>query len=616
MQIFKDTGSSQLVIDKLLKQDNIKLKTENLNVIILNNFFDLILINNVDVKMISQIYMLSFLFKHICKTDQESKIQLNDHDNFQYNLLWKTDSVLKGYLNEFIRTAPWPEIDFKTYDYVICHPKDEEILIKHIAENYENEILAGENFPKFFALTDTAQSKITSAYIADIKILTNEIRKNFSTGQLQKITAFKETIAKDYIDYDTKRQEELFTGLLAKIQDNNQIKDYTNFSKILILEDLRRKFYIGDTYFWLKYLNINVRNIFPESTIRISCRDKTKANFFNKIFGPSLDDRLKIEYKLWDEIDFENYDLILYESDLTVRFLSYVEKHYSTKFKNASIFSYFAMNVAELENYSDWNYKNIYKKVSAPKNSINNVQDARVSREFELKIQEEERITARTWLEENGLKPGEKLVCLILNTSSPEKSLDSDSQLGLIKHMVADTNVKVLLFDEKGNGLKESLEKKLPKEITERIIIAKKTGIRLDMCLLSDHAILGIIGPCTGMMHLADGIYRYLKNNKIINKDQVPFMLVYVGNLAKFDMGYHPRHWWFNSLVKCAVFVKSNTGFELTKLYKLPNDIAGYNQKSHTLDKMSFPHLTKFIVNNYPEFSEQLFTQQFLRSSP
>ncbi len=75
--------------------------------------------------------------------------------------------------------------------------------------------------------------------------------------------------------------------------------------------------------------------------------------------------------------------------------------------------------------------------------------------------------------------------------------------------------------------------------------------------------VTAIIGPCTGLMHIANGIYSYKLNRKIISDNELPLLFVYVG--LQFYSAYNAWNWWSGSLVHCAVINKKLSGGKILK---------------------------------------------------
>lgn len=445
-----------------------------------------------------------------------------------------------------------------------------------------------------------------------VTLLTDQLHPTFSKSKLEEIGRFKRMISSDYKGFGMFEQEAQFQELIKTISINNADTARHSFDKILLIDDHKRCFYIGDSCFWLQYINVNIKKNFPGGDITVVCRDERKINFFNKIFKRSLDEKLSFQYSDWENVNFHDYDIILYDSDISIRFLTYVTEHYESKFKGIPILNYSNRNIKETESLSELHYSYFFKLRQPKADLINNIKAAKSNSEFEIRIQDLEKQEACQWLESQGVQENDKVVVLIFNSSSPLKMLSHDMQQDMIRSMALNTVAKVLLFDEKGIGIKDDLQHNLPAAAMDKIIVATQMGIRMDMALLANKAVVAIFSPCTGMMHLANGVYRYLKKDGIIDRKSIPLMLIYSGNFMDFDIAYHPNKWWFNSLVKCAVLAQSDSGVELLKLKDVPSDIQEYNKVSRPLKQMSTWHLFKFLKKNYPELSSSLFVNGFM----
>lgn len=600
------------VFHHLKNQDLREIETGNFNVLVINNFLDQIVNENIEQKMISQIYMICYLFSRVFEADETQKIHLCTEEYFNYNSIWKEGSLMLGFVDEFICGQSWEKMIFTDYDFIICHPLYEKEVLKHIEENYFDDFLNGVGFPKLFSLVDTSSTALSSDFIPYVTLLTDRLQPTFSKSKLEEISRFKKMITSDYTGFDLSKQEVSFHDLIKNISINNANNTKQSFRRILLIDDHKRSFYIGDSCFWLQNINVNIKKNFPEGDITVICRDQRKINFFNKIFKRSLDENLSFEYSKWEDVDFRDYDIILYDSDLSIRFLTYVREHYETKFEGTPILNYSNRNINETECFSELHYLFFFERRQPKADLISNIKAAKSNTEFEIRMQDEERRGADLWLRAEGVKEDEKIVVLIFNSSSPFKMLTPDMQLDLIKSTAQNMVAKVLLFDEKGIGLGDYLKSSLPAEVMDKVIVATQMGIRMDMALLSAPAIAAIISPCTGMMHLANGLFRYLKKNGFIARKDMPLMLVYTGNFMGFDIAYHPNIWWFNSLVKCAVLARTEQGVALVKLNKIPSGIPEYNEISMPLKDMCTEHLFEFLKKNYPELSATLFIKDFM----
>ncbi|MFA6245537.1 MAG: hypothetical protein WC615_01265 [Mucilaginibacter sp.] len=545
----------------------------NSRLLIVNKVGDLVVNQNIDIKMISQIYTLCYIFSGFALPSRQSKITVNDADAGIYSDLWPDDSKFKSLIEPFLSTAPLSQMPFEDYDVIVTHPALEESLIRSLTAHFEQ--LKGQRYhqPELFSMLDLSAAEVMPLHLPPVSVLTERIQQSFLADEFTRLKEFKKELFEAYKGYPLADQEKPFNNLLKTIRATNQEKIGQAFHRILLLDDQRRKFYIGDSCFWLQNININIRRAFPGSDITVICRDEKKVESFNKIFGPSLDKSFKVAYQQWEDLDFKHFDLVLYESDITCNFLGYVTRHHDAKFRSLPIFSYFNKSVHDIKDHSEWNFKTIFNTTQPVGNSIDNIRSARINREFEIKMLKEELAAGEEWMEVQNVKADEKVIALLLSTSSVHKTLPYPAQLALIEHLTSSIQKKVLLFDENGTDLRSRLNNDLPAHVSGKIIIAEKLGIRMDMSLLANPRITAVFGPCTGMMHLANGIYRFIRNKNPGSRIS-PFMLVYTGNFAEFDIAYHPKHWWFNSLVKCAVLIRSSVSREaaFVKLNQLKAD--------------------------------------------
>jgi len=74
--------------------------------------------------------------------------------------------------------------------------------------------------------------------------------------------------------------------------------------------------------------------------------------------------------------------------------------------------------------------------------------------------------------------------------------------------------------------------------------------LRESMCLLGAAPVKAVIGPCTGLLHLANGIYTHSLQAGRIGEQDLPLLLTYVGYQYA---GYSPWNWWAKTRVACLV---------------------------------------------------------------
>jgi hypothetical protein len=115
------------------------------------------------------------------------------------------------------------------------------------------------------------------------------------------------------------------------------------------------------------------------------------------------------------------------------------------------------------------------------------------------------------------------------------------------------------------------------------------------------------------MLHLADGLFYYLKNNGSIEKSQIPLMIVYTG---KQNAEYHPVEWWINSNIKCVVVCKDETGVKvLKKLGQCPMNKDTYYKMALPAKEISSKMIIDFLKQNFPYFIEKVLLKNTIHEN-
>ena len=84
----------------------------NSRLLIVNKACDLVVNQNIDVKMVSQIYTLCYIFSGFAVPFRKSKITVNDPDAGIYPDLWPDDSKFKSLIEPFLSTASLSQMPF------------------------------------------------------------------------------------------------------------------------------------------------------------------------------------------------------------------------------------------------------------------------------------------------------------------------------------------------------------------------------------------------------------------------------------------------------------------------------------------------------------------------
>lgn len=184
----------------------------------------------------------------------------------------------------------------------------------------------------------------------------------------------------------------------------------------------------------------------------------------------------------------------------------------------------------------------------------------------------------KQWLNSHGVLTNERIIIFLSSTSAFEKMISRTVYYEMLEWMIGHEDVKVLLFDEQRTGKKQFIEEEIGHEKIHKVIVAEGLTIRESMILMASSYIAGIIGPCTGLMHLADGIYKFLLGHQLIKAEEIPLLLTYVG--LNHDRNYNPHSWWSGSIVNCFAIQRNQAGEKvLVPLEECDHDTRAFQAK-------------------------------------
>lgn len=186
----------------------------------------------------------------------------------------------------------------------------------------------------------------------------------------------------------------------------------------------------------------------------------------------------------------------------------------------------------------------------------------------ELYISDEEQQWADDWLASKGLKKDEELFIVIDSAAARNKLLNYNVYFELLKSLLDGDRRKILIFDERKQGKRHFYKGWLGEERMSKMIFSEGLSLREDLCLLGSSYTRLVLGPCTGLMHCASGIFNYYKS-KGLNNSSIPLLVVYTGMFG--DENYDIRSYWGTSpLVNCLLLKQPDSERKLQLLSKLP----------------------------------------------
>jgi hypothetical protein len=335
--------------------------------------------------------------------------------------------------------------------------------------------------------------------------------------------------------------------------------------RVLILYD-EEKAFIGDSFILINKL-YSCASFFNHATIDINARNKNHALIYGALLGNNPYIRQFTDLP-WQEIDLFSYDLILCINRDEERLSQLLESSRNTlpaaDVQPTAIYSLSAAMLNSLLGPIDPVFPAL-PEISEYATAF------AAGRPSQLYISEEEREWGNQWLRENGVQPHEHVYIILDSTSSRGKLLNMDTYFGVLTHLLDKEGVRVLIFDEQQIGKEAFYTEWLGDKRASRLIFAKKLGLRNDLRILSSFYVKVILGPCTGMMHCASGIYNHFVSIGM-PVGSAPLMITYTGEYTNDPAGAY--RWWGNSpLVKCLIIRKSGGGaVETVVLNDLPRE--------------------------------------------
>jgi hypothetical protein len=339
--------------------------------------------------------------------------------------------------------------------------------------------------------------------------------------------------------------------------------DIKKIRKILILYD-EKIVYIGDSC--LKFDRIRfVKHFFNGALLDINTQPENCARVYSVLLkgNPHINNFSNLK---WPEIDFLKYDLVITISHEEKYLLRLFREKYGAPEYDSRKPRLLSLSRATLHPANPVSMSAIpeYKEL----------QDFVIAREAqvtpELYLSHEEREWGNDWLKNNGLEPGEQLNILVDSASKKEKLLGEDIYFEVVAEMLKQDRTKLLVFDAEGIGKKELYTARLGKATAAKIIFCNRLGLRQALCIIGADATKLILGPCTGLLHCASGIYNIFNKNATLHRP-LPLMIVYTGIYTRLEEG--ARRWWGHCpLVHCLLLRDYGNGKEIRSLKEVEQD--------------------------------------------
>ncbi len=559
------------------------------SVLVLLDYNDLLIYYN-EQNFIKQFYCSLFVLSN-------KNIHLLERNRGKCLKVWNPKEAICD-LESLLIDKALPEVDLQAYDLVICGYSYEEELLAFIGDNYSRPLAEGN----FNTAVYSFKEGPGVSRLEDINTLFFS-GKRYLIPAAVKLSLKKvlEDIADAYVSLQREVQEKLHPQIVEGIIRLNAellSKDHKN---VLFLDDQRHKTYIGDICIWMNLMESQFLQWFEGASITVNWQSKANYEIASHVTQQALSKNVSFTNRHWDDIDFNQYDLVLCNGNVAGNLIFYIANN---RLNKTSVYYYGSAYYGDEQQAasSGWDFKCYQKSKTTNKNLVEEnltfVRQVRYYRGVDLVISDEERDWADQWLRDRGVREHEKVTVLPDAASWPDKYLRLEEYVKLVRAFTDHPDRKVLLFDEKRAGKQLRLRQALGDERMQQVIVAEGTSLRETMRLLSSRFVQAVIGPCTGVLHLAGGIYSYFQNQKRMPDHEQPVLLTYVGLQA--DLHWSPWFWWGKTIVHCILFAKDTNGNQrLKRLRECSKSLNVLRQESVRVADASAELLIDYIRDNY-----------------
>lgn len=316
--------------------------------------------------------------------------------------------------------------------------------------------------------------------------------------------------------------------------------------RILIIVDTIDDKWIGDTILRLSRFKF-IHYYFPHAVISIN----TSCQVWNSI-ALHLSYIHQITNYSRETIPYDAYELVLLLVECKRDYLNTITECARHKQADIMVASIYNSNLREEEDRRIPFLKEVFE-FEYPKELLEDIGKC------EIALTEEELKEAEQLLD--SYVADEKLIVYFDKSSTYRKLLKMSVNIELIKYFQSLEGKRVVMFDPFGED-KALFYSSLGID-TSNLVIIKGGSIRRNFAVMADKRVELILGPCTGMMHAASGIYNFMLKHK--KRSRPPHMLVYTGlytgNLT------NASYWWKGRLVDCIVIKKDEDG--MNKVFRL-----------------------------------------------
>jgi len=329
---------------------------------------------------------------------------------------------------------------------------------------------------------------------------------------------------------------------------------------ILILYE-EKMTYLGDTCIRTSRIRF-LKAYFKNAAIDLNVTDQANLKYCDGLLTHNPYIR-SISNLSWDNIDFNNYDVLFLAAYDESRFRDYLAGRYPDLSPGDGpmliSFSRLLLRPLPVENtnYVLTEHTELNEFLSGPQTG-------------EIYITGEERTWADQWLAARGLEKDELLFIIIDSSSRRDKMIRINVFHELLTFLLTHHKCKVLIFNERQIGKTDFYRSFLGDAFFQKIIFSEHLSLREDLRLLGSSYTKLIFGPCTGLMHCASSIYNYYVSSGM-NAGEVPLIVTYTGRYTANEL--NANTWWGNSpLVSCLILKERSGKKELLVLHDLSKD--------------------------------------------
>lgn len=354
-------------------------------------------------------------------------------------------------------------------------------------------------------------------------------------------------------------QTKTYVGILDQIEHANNALQKEHVKKVLIFYD-EKVLFIGDTCIKFGMLSL-FKAFFPNAAIDINCRNSKYTDSYEALlqYNPFVNKRMGTD---WKHISLNDYDVVLVISFEEEILLNLLEQNYQSLANgypwNTAFFSMSNLGLNLTTRKVNVFFPEYHELMAFAQAYPHRPQ---------LFISDEERQWGTAWLEAHGVQPNDRVYIISDGCSSDSKLATTETYCELITYLAEMEGARILIYDEKAAGKESFYAERLSMSTLSRMIFAKALGLRRDLRILASPYTKLVLGPCTGLLHCASGIYNEFVKNEL-PAQSIPRLVTYTGTYEGKDN--HAQLWWGSSpLVHCLQLKEKNGKKEIVVLHEL-----------------------------------------------